>query len=144
VIVEGLTIGPLPVLARGGVSMIELHEEYRRTHAEGLGKDTFNVILLAMTSKSKAVTGLSSYYIEMLHLSETVSAMLVSAGEVEATEATERRLDTDVSTKRLSGRAAHHLEQMKQNVTYLKYAYGHNHLQVGACDGVVMSGHAWP
>jgi hypothetical protein len=149
VVLEGVTIGPIPILVRGGESVAKLFARYRKSlgKAPGLGEKTFASVLSAMTTKSKSVTGLSSFYIEVLDLGDTVSDMIVHAGKAEKAAEEEARRgvgggaggdgDGPPPPSPASERAAHHLKALEGYINFLRHDYGHKHLRIHGCGGVV-------
>jgi hypothetical protein len=147
VVLEGVTIGPIPILVRGGESVAKLFARYRKAHPAGLGEKTFASLLSAMTTKSKSVTGLSSFYVEVLNLADTVDDMIVHAGKVEKEAEEEGRrgaaggargdADAPPPPSPATQRAADHIKALEEYVNFLRHDYGHKHLQISGCGGVL-------
>jgi hypothetical protein len=119
---DGTFLGNLPVLARGSSTVLGLFLQYQDGMMDGphLGERTFRQLHKVMTSASKSLSGLSSYYVEFRHVVATVGDMLTHAGAVGGDLA----------------RAAKLRLRLETHSQWLKYDYGHAHLTTGLCDGV--------
>jgi hypothetical protein len=122
VLLDGEPLGILPVLDRGNATAKDLFNEYRAGHPQDqhLGMPMFRQLLKALSCPCKSLGGLSSYYVDMLHLADTVHQMLEHAGDEGG--------DLD--------QAADLRKHLRGHVEWLKYTYSHRHLTAGTCDGV--------
>ncbi|KAI8898001.1 hypothetical protein BC833DRAFT_620696 [Globomyces pollinis-pini] len=103
----------LPVYTRGGHSKFNLFEEYKLANTlsyERIGYPTFNQLLILLTTKGQNYSGLSTYYMDFLHLSNTFMAMVNSIIKITKLE-------------------MNHIKQNWMKIfKFLQYDYCHSHI----------------
>ncbi len=123
---DGVVLGPQAVLALNGETVGRLFDQYRKAFPVGLGEHSFRKLARVLTTKSKSLTGLSSYYIDFLHLERVVKGMLT------------RAIQSTAEAGQLPSSAAALPGRLEAYCEFLKYAYAHKHLSGLECDGTLL------
>ena len=124
--VDGHQFHWLPEYGRGGDSLQQLFEEYKKAQSEmnlpHLGRPTFTKLAHFISTKGESKTGLSSHYVRLSHAFEIVRLILARLKEMVGTMSV---IDAEFN-KKLDSLEAERVE----NKQFLTYGYIKSHLQM--------------
>ena len=107
----GHTFEGMPVYERGETTVRDAYKGYTTNREEPIGYKLFASILYILTLPGESKTGLSSYFVEFLHVRNVISEMITT---IESDEPED---------------AAKLVQKWKEAVQFLKRAFSHDHMQ---------------
>ena len=113
--VFGHYFSSMPVLERGGKSKSVLFEKYKNKRENHLGRDTFVGLVDLLSRKSKIYTGLSTYFVDVKHMTNEFSLMM-------------KRIAIFTNTIEESSEFNNFSKQLETMVEFLRYDYCTYHI----------------